>query len=105
MNAVDAATPVAKQRPLHERVWEVERERQHNLRLLQADKDEREGVTFAPPPLGRVSQRLLRKAGAGEGEGKGGSGVATVTRLQEQASLARERRRLRLQEHEEVGCS
>lgn len=76
-------------------MWEVEREREHKLRLLQADKEEREGATFAPPPLGRVSERLAR-----ETRPLDGGGVAA--RLQEQAMWARERRRLRLQEHEEV---
>lgn len=48
------------QRPLHERVWEVERQRESNLRRLQADKEEREGGPFAPVPLGRISEKLAR---------------------------------------------
>jgi len=106
---------VADQRPLHQRVWEVEREREHKLRLLVAEKEEREGVTFAPPPLGRVSERLVsrdtRSAAAAGGEngmlegdddGGGGRGGRLARRLQEQAMWARERRRLRVQAHEEV---
>ncbi|CAM9186727.1 unnamed protein product, partial [Ectocarpus sp. 12 AP-2014] len=100
------AVPVADHRPLHQRVWEVEREREHKLRLLVADKEEREGATFAPPPMGRVSERLAdtRPALAGEGGGGAcGEGVGrSATRLQEQAMWARERRRLRVQEHEEA---
>lgn len=97
----------ADQRPLHQRVWEVEREREHKLRLLLADKEEREGATFAPPPLGRVSERLVtRDSSAWEDGGGGGGGDGgrsrLASRLQEQAMWARERRRLRVQEHEEV---
>eukprot|EP00752_Nemacystus_decipiens_P011160 g9916.t1 len=103
----EAAVAVAKaadQRPLHQRVWEVEREREHKLRQLLADKEEREGATFAPPPLGRVSERLVTRDNAweGGGGGGGGSGGRLAGRLQEQAMWARERRRLRLQEHEEA---
>ncbi|CAN0387523.1 unnamed protein product, partial [Ectocarpus sp. 8 AP-2014] len=98
--------PVADHRPLHQRVWEVEREREHNLRLLVADKEEREGATFAPPPMGRVSERLADTGPAFAGGGGGGAcgeGVGrSATRLQEQAMWARERRRLRVQEHEEA---
>ncbi|CBJ29035.1 hypothetical protein Esi_0133_0021 [Ectocarpus siliculosus] len=100
------AVPAADHRPLHQRVWEVEREREHKLRLLVADKEEREGATFAPPPMGRVSERLAdtRPAFAGGGGGGAcGEGVGrSATRLQEQAMWARERRRLRVQEHEEA---
>eukprot|EP00903_Cladosiphon_okamuranus_P005531 g5509.t1 len=99
-----AAVAVARasdQRPLHQRVWEVEREREHKLRLLLADKEEREGATFAPPPLGRVSERLATRDNAWEGGGGGGRG-RLASRLQEQAMWARERRRLRVQEHEEA---
>lgn len=102
----------ADQRPLHQRVWEVEREREHKLRLLLADKEEREGATFAPPPLGRVSERLVTRDNAWEDGGGGGGGIGgggggggggrLASRLQEQAMWARERRRLRVQEHEEV---
>lgn len=106
-----AAAAAADPRPLHQRVWEVEREREHKLRLLLAEKEEREGATFAPPPLGRVSEKLAARdststvAGGRGGEGEvlgpdGGRRLAT--RLQEQAMWARERRRLRIQEHEEV---
>lgn len=94
-----AAARATDQRPLHQRVWEVEREREHKLRLLQADKEEREGATFAPPPLGRVSERLAIRENAWEG---GGCGGRLARRLQQQAMWARERRRLRVQEHEEV---
>lgn len=100
------------QRPLHQRVWEVEREREHRLRLLVAEKEERDGVTFAPPPLGRVSERLVSRdarsavaaaeSGIWEGDGGGGRRGRLITRLQEQAMWARERRRLRVQAHEEV---
>ncbi|CAM9623371.1 unnamed protein product, partial [Ectocarpus sp. 12 AP-2014] len=100
------AVPVADHRPLHQRVWEVEREREHKLRLLAADKEEREGATFAPPPMGRVSERLADTRPAFAGEGGGGAcregGGRSATRLQEQAMWARERRRLRVQEHEEA---
>ncbi|CAM9754008.1 unnamed protein product, partial [Ectocarpus sp. 13 AM-2016] len=100
------AVPVADHRPLHQRVWEVEREREHKLRLLAADKEEREGATFAPPPMGRVSERLADTRPAFVGEGGGGAcregGGRSATRLQEQAMWARERRRLRVQEHEEA---
>lgn len=100
------AVPVADHRPLHQRVWEVEREREHRLRLLVADKEKREGATFAPPPMGRVSERLADTRPAFAGEGGGGpcgeGGGRSATRLQEQAMWARERRRLRVQEHEEV---
>lgn len=102
------AVPVTDHRPLHQRVWEVEREREHKLRLLVADKEEREGATFAPPPMGRVSERLADTRPAFAGEGGGGAcgegGGRSATRLQEQAMWARERRRLRVQEHEEVSA-
>lgn len=84
-------------------MWEVEREREYKLRLLQADKEEREGATFAPPPLGRVSQKLARDTkpvGAAAGSGAWDGGAAA--RLKGQAVWASERRQLRLQEHEEV---
>lgn len=101
---------MADHRPLHQRVWEVEREREHKLRLLVADKEEREGATFAPPPMGRVSERLADTrppacAGEGGGGACGEAGGRSATRLQEQAMWARERRRLRVQEHEEVRAS
>lgn len=100
-----AVARAADQRPLHQRVWEVEREREHKLRLLLADKEKREGATFAPPPLGRVSERLVARDNAwegGGGDGGGAGGGRLASRLQEQAMWARERRRLRVQEHEEV---
>ena len=116
------------QRPLHERVWEVEREREHKLRLLQAEREKQEGTTFAPPPLGRVSERLARDArppvaaaaataaaavvatattaatavAAGGTEWGVVGGGRGMSRLKQQAMWARERRRKRVQEHEEV---
>ena len=104
--AAVAVARAADQRPLHQRVWEVEREREHKLRVLLADKEEREGATFAPPPLGRISERLVTRDNAWDGGGGGGGGGngggRLASRLQEQAMWARERRRLRVQEHEEV---
>lgn len=89
-----------ERRPLHERVWEIERRREDKLRLLQADKEEREGATFAPLPLGRVSERLARRGRRvvstcweeGVGGGKASPGAAR----------ANERRLQKLKRHEEV---
>ncbi|CAM9729952.1 unnamed protein product [Scytosiphon promiscuus] len=75
------------------------------------DKEEREGATFAPPPLGRISERLAARdstsTAARGAPGEGGAwgaaeGRRLGTRLQQQAMWARERRRLRVQEHEEA---
>ena len=115
------------QRPLHERVWEVEREREHKLRLLQAEREKQEGTTFAPPPLGRVSERLARDArppvaaaaaaaataavaataatAVAAGETRWGAGGKGMSRLKQQSMWARDRRRKRIQEHEEVSAS
>lgn len=58
LTAVSPAVP--GQRPIHQRIWEIERRREQNLRLLRAEKEEREATTFAPPPLSRMSNKLTR---------------------------------------------
>lgn len=93
LSIAEAGTSIER-RPLHQRVWEVERQREHKLRLLQAEREEREGATFAPPPLGRVSERLARAARP--------EVAITGASRHGLARRADERRRQRLREYEAV---
>jgi hypothetical protein len=47
--------------PLHERVWEVQREKEHRLRALEAERAEREGYSFTPA-IPHSSARLAHYA-------------------------------------------
>ncbi|CAN0037293.1 unnamed protein product, partial [Choristocarpus tenellus] len=101
-------------RPLHERVWEIERERRQRLQVLAAELDEEDGATFAPA-LGRLSERLARDArppGLTGGVGKGrvcvrggeameGRAGRLGARLEWEAERAKERRQARIMEYEE----
>ncbi|CAM9684559.1 unnamed protein product, partial [Chrysoparadoxa australica] len=77
--------------PLHERVWEVQRQREHNMRVLQVEQEAREGLTFVPQ-ISKVSQRIARKDRGHQDVG---------TRLVADAQLRRERQ-LKLAEEAEA---
>lgn len=73
--------------------------------MLQADKEEREGATFAPPPLGRVSERLARGSRPASAVAMGLTATSWEgldPRFETEKTRASERRRQRLREHEEV---